>query len=553
MGKLDTCLRSLEGFAQSRPDHVYLVDRLGGRNTEYTYRAGWEIIERVAKALSVALNGPGHKVSILSPNRAHWTLVDNGILRSGNVTVPLFCTMTPPVFSYAIEFTQVDLLFVGDADNWQAVKNSIPERVTIVALPGSDVPEAHYSFEAFLALGARALMPPEPDPDLPCTIVFTSGTTGFPKGVLHSLRSLYNLLVDIQEVIGEHHRLFSYLPMAHGGDRFLVSHQCSLTGGRVTFNAGQDSFIEDLRAAAPTFLLGVPRIWEKLSQGVVAQFGGDAMALTHQLSGDAGPAIAAKIRQSLGLQDLRFAMTSTAPTAMATKVWWQQIGIELKEGYAQTEILPISMARAGDPLDCGVGRAAPGVEIRIDPETGEILARGEGMSLGYYNNPEKNAEAFAGGWVHTGDKGSLEEHGYLHVTGRVSEIVKTAKGKYVAPAPIENSFAASPLVVMQTLYAYGMTQPIMLCCLSETAPADKATVEAALSAHVRGINAEREKHEHIGGLIVSTTQWSAENGILTHTMKVKRDAVEEVYRAEIDQMNELVSQGERSSLFFAWV
>lgn len=548
---VSTTLLSLEKFAKEQPEKTYLVDRLGGTERQYSYQEGWQVIEQITRSLATLFPDSRRNISILSNNRAHWTLADNGILRSGNVTVPLFGTMTEPVFTYALDFCDVALLFLGDAENWEAVKNALPEHVKIVGFPDIDIPELDYSFDEFLALGSETPMPAHPKPDDPCTVIFTSGTTGYPKGVVHSLTSIYQLLRDIREVIGHHDRFLSYLPLAHGGDRFLVSHHCSVTGGQITYNSSPETFVADMQAAKPTFLLGVPRIWEKLSEGVIAMSGLSAEAFSGMLEGEQGPAMAHKIRSSLGLENLEFAMTSTAPTPYATKLWWQKIGIALKEGYAQTEILPVAMARREDPLECGVGQAAPGVEIKI-LETGEIICRGPGMSLGYYNNEEKQAETYVNGWVHTGDKGEIDEKGYLHITGRVSEIVKTAKGKYVAPAPIENAFAASSLVGVQCLAAYGLTQPVMLCCLSENAPTDEREVEASLRGSVTEINSNLEKHEKIGAVLICRSPWTPQNGILTHTMKVKRDAVAEKYTAEISELNRQISEGERGRLLCSW-
>lgn len=547
-----TTISSLEGFVATTPDAVFLVDRKDGVSTEYTYAQAYAVTAGVAKSLAALFGSARHKVSILSKNRAHWTMTDNGILRSGNINVPVFCSMSAPIFKYALEFAEVELLFVGEAENWNAVKDVVPDNVTVVSFPGVEIDEADYSFDAFLALGKDTPMPGQPDPDDPCTIIFTSGTTGFPKGVVHSLRSMFNLLNDISKVTGRHSRFYSYLPMAHAGDRFLVSHACCLTGGTVTFNDNLATFIPDLIEAAPTFFLGVPRIWAKVAQGIVAKMGGDAEGLNAKLDSEMGAAVAAQIRGALGLQNLTFAMTSTAPTPRASKIWWQKLGVNLKEGYGQTEILPITMATNDDPVDCGLGRAAPGVEVRA-LDTGEIICRGPGMSIGYYNNPEKTSETFIDGWVHTGDKGHFDENGYLHITGRVSEIFKTAKGKYVAPAPIEGSFAGSSMVEQTCLYGLGLTQPVMLCCLSETAPQDdRGLVEAELTKTVGRVNEILEKHEKIGGVIVCTDPWTIDNGILTHTMKVKRDKVEESYKSQIQNMDMIVNSGTRSDIHIIW-
>jgi long-subunit acyl-CoA synthetase (AMP-forming) len=192
----------------------------------------------------------------------------------------------------------------------------------------------------------------------------------------------------------------------------------------------------------------------------------------------------------------------------------------------------------------GVGPACPGYEVKI-ADNGEILSRGPATALGYYNNPEKTAETFVDGWVHTGDKGWFDDNGNLHITGRVQDTFKTSKGKYVAPVPIENAFSRSALVEQQCLYGFGLTQPVMLCTLSETAPADRGAVEQQLVAFTEEVNHRLEPHERIAGIIICDTPWSVESGILTHTLKVKRESVAEVYQVPIEKMAEAMAGAER--------
>jgi long-subunit acyl-CoA synthetase (AMP-forming) len=181
----------------------------------------------------------------------------------------------------------------------------------------------------------------------------------------------------------------------------------------------------------------------------------------------------------------------------------------------------------------GVGPACAGFEVKI-ADSGEVLGRGPAIAIGYYDNPEKTAETFVDGWVHTGDKGYFDNQGNLHITGRVQDTFKTTKGKYVAPVPIENAFSRSALVEQQCLYGFALTQPVMLCSLSESAPADRDTVEQQLAALAAEINEDLEPHERIAGIIICATPWSVASGILTHTLKVKRNCVADVYHEEIE-------------------
>ena len=378
------------------------------------------------------------------------------------------------------------------------------------------------------------------------TIVFTSGTTGLPKGVMHSLASLRQAGGGVghmsQTLPG--HRFLSYLPLAHLGERIVVENHAMVYGGTVYFNESQQSFLDDLRNTRPNWMLGVPRIWEKLQQVVLA----------HALSRDELEAARAggqleeagrKVRAFLGLEEINFILTSTAPTPAPLKAWYDDLGITLYDGYGQSEMLPICSNSKSDRKLDSIGVAAHGVEIKI-ADDGEILARGGGTAMGYYRAPEKTAETFApDGWVHTGDRGRIDADGHVYLTGRVKEIFKTAKGKYVAPAPIEGRFLETHLAEQACLTGHGLAQTVMTVVLAEAALSrEEEDVIAELLAHTAEVNTHLEKHAQIGALIVSREPWSQENEVLTHTLKIKRDEIDQRYAAEIAAAGDRMREGE---------
>jgi len=292
-------------------------------------------------------------------------------------------------------------------------------------------------------------------------------------------------------------------------------------------------------------MLGVPRIWEKLLQGVITAFGNDPEALKAQLLADNDNALAEKIRRHIGMDQVTFALTASAPTPPAVKDWFHLFGMKLTDIYGQSEILPLTWQKEEQSESGSLGGAAPGCEISISEE-GEVLARGPGMALGYYNAPQKTAETFVDGWVRTGDKGRIDAQGNLYLTGRVQDTFKTSKGRYVAPIPIENLFSASNLVEQLCLLGLGLTQPIMLCTLSESARhIDRGTIQHKLEAHAAAVNKNLEPAARIGGIIISESHWTSESGVLTHTMKVRRDQVQQKYQREIDAMGQGIAADSR--------
>ena len=291
--------------------------------------------------------------------------------------------MLPDTFRFAIEFAAIKLLFVGEAANWAQVKGVLPQSVTIVSLPGVDIPGAHLTFDEFIALGADTRLPDHPNPEALCTIVFTSGTTGMPKGVMHSLQTLNAFVATVCAFSGEQERFFSYLALAHLGDRAASVLQALHVAGRLTFNDTVDTFVADLMAAAPTFLMGVPRIWEKLLQGVLATTGMDSDTLRSALQTDVGGELAQRIREGLGLHNARFLVAATAATPDSIKAWYALLGMPLHDVYGQTEICPVTCSPPAQDGLAGVGAPCPGFDVMI-AEDGEIICRGPGTALVSY-------------------------------------------------------------------------------------------------------------------------------------------------------------------------
>jgi long-chain acyl-CoA synthetase len=539
-------LQDLDHWAAERPTEPWLVEQWSTHQREISWQQGVAEVHAAAAWLANQNPEPGRRIGLLAPNCAHWMLADYAIMASGNVTVPLFTTMDADNIAFAADFSGIDMLLLGNAANWESVKSGFRPDIPVVLLPGALVVSGAHTWEQIVDAGSD-LSPPAPREDTElATIVFTSGTTGRPKGVMHSLSSLREAGGGVG-LMGETQpgcRFISYLPLAHLGERIVVQTHAAVFGGTVYFNESQESFLDDMRNARPNWMLGVPRIWEKLQQVVLAHLV-SLEELEAAKSAGTVEAVAAKVSAFLGLDEAHYILTSTAPTPAPLKAWYDDLGIILYDGYGQSEILPVCGNVNGNRKVESIGIASPGVEIKI-AEDGEILARGGGTALGYYDAPDKTAETFeADGWVHTGDRGRFDEDGHLYITGRVKEIFKTAKGKYVAPAPIEGQFLDTPLAEQACLTGHGLAQTVMITVLS--AAAAQLTDEEAstqLADWVKSINTGLEKHERIGAVIASRTPWAQENGVLTHTLKIKRDAVEDRYSEELEQAGDRMRHGE---------
>ncbi|NVJ70440.1 MAG: AMP-binding protein [Alphaproteobacteria bacterium] len=532
-----TVLEDLAYWAQEKPTAPFLVDLHGGQQFPISWAEAAETVDHTARAICAHFGGGGHKAAILSRNRAHWILADLAILASGSVAVPVFTTMRPETFNYVLDFADVELLFLGESTNWAEVKDHVPEGITIVTLPGVDAAEGDITWDEFLEKGEATARPAGHALEDVATLIFTSGTTGKPKGVMHSLGSLgratHALVRETKTEFGWH--FFSYLPLAHLAERLIIELHALSTGGTIFFNENLESFGADLAVAKPNYFFGVPRIWDKLTQAVIAGTEGGADALKAALTGPHADMVAAAVREKLGLASVQKMVSTTAPVPPHIKEWFQLFGLLLMDGYGQTEILPIATTPEGSNKPHSVGRPPEGVEVRITEE-GELIARSPGCSLGYYKMPEKTAETFRDGWVYTGDRAELDEDGFVILKGRVKETFKTAKGKYVAPMPIEAKFLESNLLDQACLLGHGMPQTLLLLVVAETA-ADvaKEEIEAHVRERVAEINAGLERHAQVGAVLMAPEAWTIENGILTHTMKVRRDRVLDQFGDVIDR------------------
>lgn len=544
-----TVLDDLDHWAKTKPEAPCLIDLHCGEQHAISWSEALQAVTRASSALYAHFGRAGKKAAILSKNRSHWLLADLAMLRAGTIVVPVFTTMRHETFHYVLDFTDVEVLFLGESTNWHDVKPHVPDGITIVTFPGVDPSEGDITWDAFLQKGAAAELPPLPDPDSPATIICTSGTTGKPKGVMHSLNSLRQATLGL---ISETHtqpgwRFFSYLPLAHLAERLIIELHCFHAGGTIYFNENLETFSDDLAIAKPNYFFGVPRIWEKMVQAVIAGTGGDETALKSLLTSADGGTVAAGIREKMGLSYVETMVTTTAPTPPNIKEWFQLFGLTLQDGYGQTEILPITYT----PKNCkklgSVGRPLEGVEVKISSE-GELLAKAPGRCLGYYNAPDKTAETFRDGWVHTGDRASIDNDGYIVLKGRVKETFKTAKGKYVAPAPIESQFLHSNLIDQACIVGHGLPQPVLICVQAEGAQQNGTSLTDKIKQLTTQINEGLEQHARVGAVIVAEEPWAIENGILTHTLKVRRDRVHSRYEAEIAEAGSKI--GTDQALFF---
>jgi long-chain acyl-CoA synthetase len=534
-------LQRLYDWEKKAPARVALTQPMGGGVVhDFTWAQVADQTRRMAAHLKAQGWAPGSKVAILSKNCAWWMMSDLAIWMAGHVSVPLYPTLAPETIRQILTHSESKALFVGKLDGWEGMKPGVPAGLPCISYPLSPV-DAIQSYDGWDAICARTEPlkghPVRAEDEL-ATLIYTSGTTGLPKGVMHSFGNFaWALDKGLARIpLTQNDRMLSYLPLAHVVERMLVEHGWLRTGMHVFFAESLDTFAADLQRARPTVFFSVPRLWVKFQQGIHHKM---PPAKLQRLLGIPllGGIVRRKIQKALGLDQCKFAAGGAAPMPPALLQWYATLGIPINEGYGMTENLALShITEAGKNQQGSVGPTYPGVEQRIDPQTGEIQMRSLALMQGYYKEPEKSREAFTeDGWLKTGDKGSIDAGGLLRITGRVKDLFKTGKGKYVAPAPIEDKLVMHEAVEACVVTGANLGQPLGICMLSPDAaekaknPEERAALERSLAEHRAAINATLDPHEQMQCLVVVSTPWTVDNDMITPTFKVKRNRIEEVY------------------------
>jgi len=540
-------LQRLYHWEKTAPDRVALVQPMGGGTVrEFTWGEVADQTRRMAAYLKAQGWPPGSSVAILSKNCAWWLLSDLAIWMAGHVSVPLYPTLAAGTVAHILQHSEARACFIGKLDGWAHMRPGVPDGLPCISFPVSP-PEALDRCAGWDALCAR--QPPmagevQRGADELATLIYTSGTTGVPKGVMHSFGNFaWALDTGLQRIpMGADDRLLSYLPLAHVVERVLVEHGWLRTGMRVYFADTLETFTADVQRARPTVFFSVPRLWVKFQHGVHHKLPPArldrllAIPLVRTL-------VRRKVLKALGLDQCRIAAAGAAPMPVALLAWYRRLGLPINEGYGLTENLAVShLTLPGRNQEGTVGPAYPGVDHRIDPETGEIQMRSAALMLGYYKAPALTREAFtADGWLRTGDKGRIDADGCLRITGRVKDLFKTSKGKYVAPAPIEDKLVMHEAVEACVVTGANLGQPLGIVMLNPDAAsraadaAVRARLEASLGEHLRSVNATLDPHEQLDCLVVVSTAWTVDNDLITPTFKVKRNRIEEVYASQYER------------------
>jgi long-chain acyl-CoA synthetase len=523
--------------AQTTPNAPYLHQPGKGAWHTYSWAEVAEQSGRMAAALQALGVPAGSAIAITGMNTAHWFMADFAAGIGGYVGVGLYPKQSEDAVRFIIGHCEAKVVFVGPMPDMDSFMSCLPKDVIRIALPYPGVPACEHSWDELISRHAPLAQPAPRKPDAPWSLIYTSGTTGNPKGVIVTERNLVftiNGAVRAMPARPEGEHFLSYLPLAHAFERGAVECVSVYLGAQVWFLENLEKLGDTLKEVRPTRFYGVPLVWTRIQGQILKQLPQkklDKVLRIPLLSGY----VKRKIRKGLGLDRCWLRVSGAAPLPVPVLNWYSKLGIDIYQGYGMTEnSIYATVNLPGANRSGSVGKPQLDSLIRIG-EGGEIQNKHPGVTPGYFKDPQKTAELFtADGWLRTGDVGRLDQDGYLYITGRVKEIFKTLKGKYVTPAPIEGAFSSNSDIDQMCLVGSGLFQPVLVVSLTtEAQKKPREVVEKELLATMEQINPTLEAHEAISKIFITKDAWSIDNNLMTPTMKVRRNEVEKRFGEEV--------------------
>lgn len=522
-------------------DKPYLKQPFGDKWEEYTWGEVGDMARRLATGLKSLNLREGAHIGIYSKNCREWIISDLAIVMAGYVSVPFFPSLNGKELAYIMDYGDVDALFIGKIETWDQIKDDLPEGMPLIKFPHydgcSNVTKGHEWFN-FIDSHEPMQNPNKPKLSDLWTIIFTSGTTGNAKGVMLTYQAIDGIKVvldDPNNPLGIKHDgnndFISYLPLNHIFERVVIEWCSFRYGGTISFVESLDTFAKNLKAVQPHVFAAAPRVWTKLQLGLLTKF--PQKKLDKLLKIPLLSSLLKKlIKKGLGFSKARIVVSGSAPMPVELIEWFRKVGVYITNGYGMTENCAICSSVDGRDFEKlhTVGQPQKGVKLKIDEETGEILMKGPFIMKGYYKNEELTNTTLRGGWLHTGDKGFLDEDNYLHITGRVADSFKTSKGEYIEPLTLEQYFVNINEIEEVCVVGLGIAQPLCLIQLSEIGKnTSREVISKMLTDRLYEVNSDLVNYKKISTLIIVKDEWTQQNGIVGPTQKLKRGAIEDKY------------------------
>ena len=596
----DTIPAMFWNAVKARGPNVWMRQKDFGIWHSWTWNQTAEAVREIGNGLLALGFAPHDTASILSNTNIDWVLADIAVLSAGGVSNGIYPTDAAEQVQYLCEDSSTTVLFVEDdeqLDKALAVREQLPKLRKIVVFDMEGLRDLHdpqvMSLDALRALG-REHAKQFPDalqarvaackPSDLAILVYTSGTTGKPKGAMHSHHGLvytvrgYNTLIARSDA----DECMCFLPLCHIAERMGGEYFSLYTGAKLNFVENPETVPENVREIAPTVFTAVPRVWEKFYSGVMITLkeAGKLQQAAYAWSIGVGQRVADlvmaqqpvpaplklqfhlarvlvlnNVRKLIGIHKARFLVTGAAPISPELVRWYMALGVPMLEVWGMTETCGASTGVPAERIKPGsIGPAASYNDVRLDPVTSEILVRGPNVFMGYLNQPEKTAETIdADGWLHTGDVGVVDEEGFFRITDRMKDIIITAGGKNITPSELENELKFSPYVTdavvigdkrpyltviimidQENVEKYAQDNDVPFSNYASLTRAPE--VQQLIQDEIDRVNKKFARVEQIKKFFLLDTQLSAEDEELTPTMKLKRKLVEKKYNPQIEAM-----------------
>jgi long-chain acyl-CoA synthetase len=588
-----TIVDSFNRNAANYPNEPAIHWKEGGDWQRLTWSEYRDVVHKAAAGLEVLGVGDGEFVAIMSGNRPEHVIADFAAVHAGGTPVTIYSTLAANQIQYIADNCKATVAILEDLDfmkRWEEIRSELPNLRYVVLMSGAenyDTVDWVLSWDELVAKGAHRLQE-DPEvvdrtasaitPETLATLIYTSGTTGTPKGVMITQRNVVWTLESLRRAadleIGE--RMVSYLPLAHIAERLATHYLGTYLAGQVWYCPNLAGVLEYIQLAKPTLFVGVPRVYEKFHSRLQARFAEaeglkgailqraldlNAKRLEAEEQGKRGPLLAgvldgialSKVREGLGMEDVKIAVTAAAPINPDLVRFFHMIGIPLHEIYGMSENTGPATVTYPHIRFGSVGKPLPGVEV-ITGEDGELMMRGGIVAQGYYKLDEASRETFdSEGWLHSGDLARIDEDGYVWIVGRKKEIIITAAGKNIAPAKMETLLGNHPLISKACMIGDQRKFLSMVIALDhEEAPEWAAArgieyrdlasfsqlpeVQEEVAKAVAAANEEVARVEQVKRWVVVPDEWTPDSGEVTPSLKLKRRVVLDRYADDIESM-----------------
>lgn len=532
-----TILEKFYAQEKSRADSLFLSEPVNRIAQNITWEQAGNEIRRVVSALHSMGLPENSKIAILGKNSAHWILADLAIMMAGFVSVPLYPNISGATLETILVHSESKAVFIGKLDNYEEMAAGIPDSVIKICFPFYPKEDC-LNWNDLLKKYPPLLTNPMPDPQALACILYTSGTTGTPKGVMHNYYAHSYSLLTVMEALGNDFNeeiFFSYLPLCHVAERMVCEYSSVFCGGTIYFPESLETFSNNLGDAQPTVFLAVPRIWEKFQQEILKKI--PQKTLTILLSVPGISSLTKKmVKKKLGLSRAKHVLTGASPIKASLLHWYAKLGIIIQEAYGMTENMALSHINRKQTANFGtVGQSYRGVEVRLGKDN-EVQVKSPASMIGYYKEPELTKESFEDGFLKTGDEGFVDKDGYLTITGRIKDQFKTSKGKYVAPEPLEKMLLENPHISQVCVVGSGQSHVLALGVLTKKLSVqEQGKLTVLLKDFLEKINAKLEHHEKLAKLVFVKEEWTVANGFFTPTLKIKRKSIDSYYSGYYSQ------------------